>query len=380
MLCKTFFNCCLIFFLSFKCFSQDKDCELILTRATDEFNAGHFYAIPLILDDCLHQFTQEQRQRANILLTQTYLLLDDPTGAKRSYLEVLRANPEFVTDEKIHPIDVVYFSKRFTSTPVVSWLVKGGTNISPMRVIHDLDPFGTDAPEKYIMRVGYQAGVGLDIHLNEKIAIRSEMNLLFTGYRHKTLNYFEGDSKDFSDRQTWVGIPLALMLSDTKGKYRPYSYIGYAANVLIKDVATIAIVKTEVESMDSKSPTLRFDHKRNGLNQAIVLGGGIKYKFGLDFLFVDIRYCVGLNNVVKEKNLFANYEKFPGTSRDFPVTSSQFIDSFEPVASFVHVDDYFRMDNLSISIGFIQPIYNPRELKRHRTESVLKKLKLRHSE
>src|SRR5687767_3189962 len=94
----------LIFIVCAQVAAQDEDCELTLTRATDEFNAGHFYGIPSILSNCLSKFTKEQRQRANLLLTQTYLLLDDPIGAKRSYLEVLHANPEFVTDEKIHPI------------------------------------------------------------------------------------------------------------------------------------------------------------------------------------------------------------------------------------------------------------------------------------
>jgi hypothetical protein len=41
----------------------------------------------------------------------------------------------------------------------------------------------------------------------------------------------------------------------------------------------------------------------------------------------------------------------------------------------MHVDDYFRLDNLALSIGFLRPLYKPRELKRARTKSVMRQLK-----
>src|SRR3954463_16202373 len=90
------------------------DCGVTLTAAVDEFNAGHFNAIPALLNECMDKFTREQRERANMLLTQTYLLLDDPIGAEHSYLAGLKANPEFLADENRDQIDVVYLSKKFT--------------------------------------------------------------------------------------------------------------------------------------------------------------------------------------------------------------------------------------------------------------------------
>src|SRR5688572_22608311 len=78
---------------------NQEECEQVLNRAAEEFNAGHFYGIPAMLHDCLEKNQRAGwRQRAYILLAETYLLLDDPVGAERSYLEILRANPEFVPD------------------------------------------------------------------------------------------------------------------------------------------------------------------------------------------------------------------------------------------------------------------------------------------
>ncbi|MEX1239650.1 MAG: hypothetical protein WEB30_08030, partial [Cyclobacteriaceae bacterium] len=69
--------------------AQALDCEQTIALATAEYEAGHFHSVPSILSECLNNFNRDQRQRAFVLLTQTYLLLDDPIGAQRSYLEVL---------------------------------------------------------------------------------------------------------------------------------------------------------------------------------------------------------------------------------------------------------------------------------------------------
>src|SRR5688500_4696541 len=85
--------------LSGSLWAQGNTCEEQLNAATAEYDAGRFYSIPSMLKPCLDKgFTREQRQRAYLLLAQTYLVLEDPIGADNSYLELLRANPEFLPD------------------------------------------------------------------------------------------------------------------------------------------------------------------------------------------------------------------------------------------------------------------------------------------
>jgi hypothetical protein len=354
-----------------KSFAQDENCEITLTQATEEFQAGHFYSIPGILSKCLDRFTSEQRQRAHILLTQTYLLLDDPLGAKRSYMEVLKANPEFIADPNVHTIDVVYLSKKFTSSAVFSWFGKIGTNVTPVRVIYDNDVFGQqNAAEKYSLQPGYQASAGADLYLYEKIGLRAELNYLFSRYEHNTTQYFQEDTKKFNERQNWISLPLSVMYTKELGKYRPYGYAGYSVGYLFRDIATIAIENirsAEVGKDEKESPDLNFIEKRNRWNQSIVFGGGVKMKFGLQFLFVDVRYSLGLKNVVNPANIYADNQ--------LQTDTEAFINSGESTFSYAHADDLFRVDNLSLSFGFLQPLYKPRELKRARTRSVMKNIK-----
>jgi hypothetical protein len=343
--------------------AQDEDCELSITRANDEFNAGHFYSIPTILNNCLEKFTREQRQRAYMLLTQAYLLIDDSRGAKQSYLEILKANPEFQADSALHSIDVIYLSKKFTASPIFSFFIKGGTNTSLIRTIYDLNAYGDPkVKEKYNLRLGYQAGAGADYGISDKWSARGELNYIVTAYHHQTTNYFTNTSKSLTDKQGWLTIPISITYTDVKGRYRPYGYLGYSLGLLLSDKANIQISSNEGFK---ESPVLDFKYKRNNLNQSILVGGGLKTKIGLDYVFVDLRYSFGLKNIVKENSNYGDYNGGQGN----------FLKTFDPVVTYTQVDDYFRLDNLAITVGFLRPLYKPRELKKARTKSVMRSLK-----
>ena len=352
-------------------FSQaQSECELTLTRATDEFNAGHLYGIPAILNDCLNKNQNDAwRQRAYLLLAETYLLLEDPIGAENAYLEVLRANPEFVTDPQRDPIDLVYLSKKFTATPIFAFYGMLGSNTSPMRVIHDVRVGGeTQTTQSYKLRIGWQIGGGVEYNYNSNVSVSAGFNYMFTGFQHITTNLF-GENKDiveFLDRQTWVTIPLSIKFSDDGGKIRPYGYAGYAVNLLLRDRGILTVTNRDsrppttegeaesISSSENETPNLNLSDHRQRLNGAFVLGGGIKYKYKLNYLFADLRYSLGTKNMANAENRFTNYaEGLP----------------------YPYVDDDFRMDNLAISVGYIHPLYKPRKLKKAKTRSVFRFIK-----
>lgn len=359
--------------------AQNDDCELTLNRASDEFNGGHFYNIPSVLSPCLEQFTKEQRQRAYLLLAQTYLLLDDPIGAKQSYLSLLKANPEFQTDTALHPIDVIYLSKKFTATSIFSWVVTMGTNVTVPRVIHNLKAFGeTTVSEKSFLKFGYQVSVGGDLNFTDKINLRAEMGYALAAFKHESSNYWEQDSKSVIERQNWFSLPLTLHYNDTRGKYRPYGYLGYSIHHLLLAKSTITLNSSEPATNPSaegenringlkESPTFDILYKRNRFNHSALIGGGLKVKVRLDYIFLDVRYNIGLKNIASEQNVYGDNRK--------DATSGEIIETFDPSMGWGHVGDLFRIDNVQLSIGFLRPLYKPRELKRARTKSVMKQIR-----
>src|SRR5271154_2886847 len=109
-----------LFFCFWNAGAQSTECEQTLNQATSEFTSGHFYEIPGLLKPCLdrNDFTNEQRVRAYLLLCQAYLIVDDPIAAEDSYLKLLKADPEYVATKEKDPIEIVYLSSKFTSTPI----------------------------------------------------------------------------------------------------------------------------------------------------------------------------------------------------------------------------------------------------------------------
>ncbi|MGC3946954.1 MAG: outer membrane beta-barrel protein [Chryseolinea sp.] len=367
-----FMICCLC--ISGRLFAQD-ECELTLAQATEEFNAGHLYGIPALLKDCIDKNNnREWRQRAYLLLAETYLLLEDPLGAEQSYLNVLWANPEFVTDEKRDPIDLVYLSRKFTATPIFAWHAYLGPSTSIARVIHDVRPGGeTYTKEKYRLRIGWQAGGGVDYNYNEYLSASVGATLQQSTFKHETTNLFGmgKDMVDFIDKQTWIAVPLSVNLSEGKGKLRRYTYVGYSFNFLLMNRADVEIRNRDAQATDptpsggsatDESKLTSFDKSvsnvnlsgnRNATNSAFFLGVGLKYKYKLDYFYFDARYSFGLKNLADVNN------RFTSTQDGLPVP---------------YVDDDFRLDNLALSVGYIHPLYKPRKLKKARTKSVLRKI------
>jgi hypothetical protein len=355
--------------------AQD-NCEQTLTTALEEFNAGHFYGLSAILKPCIDNgFTLEQQQRAYLLLTQTYLLIDDPIAAEDSYLKLLKANPEFVTEESRDPIDVIYLSKKFTAAPVFSLYGRVGGNISIARVIHDIDLFdgtnGNQLEEKYSISPGFQINLGGEWHFNDNISVTGGLQYMYASYHHTTKGIFGRDVLDFQDKLSWFNIPLTIKYSSNKGLFKPFIYAGYSTNFLVGDKAVIKYsngepaLSSEEETINSvTSPAINLRYKRNTMNNALLVGAGVRRKIGLNYWFVDVRYSFGLKNIVNTKNHYAN-----NTNND------KYKDSLAPLMLYEQAEDYFRLDNLSISIGYIHPLYKPRKLKYARTKSVQKELK-----
>jgi hypothetical protein len=361
---KFYFLVCTVCSFSFTVFAQD-ECELKLTQALEEFNAGHFYVIPGLINECLKQKdSREWRQRAYLLLAETYLLLEDPIAAENSYLEVLKANPEFLTDRQRDPIDMVYLSSRFTAIPKVSVYAMAGFNMGITRIIHDVKLENESG--KYSVKPGWQLRGGLDWNFNREISVGTELNYGVTSFIHTSSNQFgiDRDVNELSSQQTHVSIPVMIKYTDARGMYRPYGYVGFSQQYLLRDRGKVVSQNRNLIIDDDDIPGTLFNvetgeeinlnliENRNRFTQYVLIGTGVKYKSNLNFFFLDIRYAAGLSNVIDPT------KRYSANVFNWPV-----------------VDDDFRLDNLSIAVGFSKPFYNPRRVKTRRTIAVLRKIR-----
>ncbi len=360
-----------VFLLCFVCafsqvFSQGDgtNCEQTLSQASAEFEAGRFYGLPALLNGCLESgFTSEQRFRAYYVLAQTYLILDDPIAAEDSYLKLLRIDPEFKPNVKTDPIDIVYLSRKFTSRPRFTPHARIGANVSFPRSIYNISTYSSVVNSSQALRVGFQIGAGLDFNINDRWSICAESNFSTKSLAANFAEIAKDDNLAIVDKSNWIDIPLYVKYSYDSGRWRPFAYAGAALNLLVSSLASVtfndnSVTATSTSTKIAQGPDIDLGYKRSFINRSLLLGGGVKYKIGKNFVYADARYMVGLNNITDPTK---NYYNSDGT---LATTSTQY----------QYVNDFFRLDNLSISFGYISPLYNPRKVKKASTHSFFRNL------
>ncbi len=326
------------------------DVEAVLLQANGEFNAGHFYGIPALLGPVLTQATNEQRKRAYLLLCQVYLIIDDPLAADDSYLRVLKADPEFIPTEETDLIEVVYLSRKFTAAPIITPRFFVGLNGSFPTTVFDVSTFSTPVNTRTLIRPGWQLGAGIDLNVTDNVSLCAEGILAFRNFRRTYDGILGNDFQSVIHKQAWFDIPLYIKYQIDKGKIRPYGFVGMAFNTLLQYRADVQLtMRTDGGSeVPVSGPDIMLKSKQKLISSSLVIGGGVKYKWGKDFLFAEARYMGGLTRLAKTNELYYG----DGTTLADNITR------------YGWVGEEYAMNSVLITVGFMKPIYYPRKRSR----------------
>jgi hypothetical protein len=333
---------------------QSSECETTLNQATQEFSVGHFYGIPSLLAPCLSKLTKEQSVKAYLLLTQVYLVIDDPIAAEGSYLKLLRADPEYIATEEKDPIDLVYLSKGFTTRPIITPRVFVGLNASIAETIASVNSDPVPIVTKQSLGLGIQFGGGLDWNIDDHFSFCVDFSFSTKAYKSIRSDISVRDEQSFTESQSWLDVPFYLRYSRKFGRFDPYLYAGYAFNSLIGANGQVVYTNNSLSSSVPSEGAIPLLYKRNKSNSSLVFGLGSSYKIGKNFITVDLRYMNGLTNLTNIEN---NYYDAAGSS----VLSNS-------ITQYRLIGDVIKLDNFAISFGFRYPLYKPRKLHKGRQQ------------
>ncbi len=356
----------LIFFILFSLisarlvFAQDQ-CAISLKEAEDKYDLGRLYEIPELIQPCLEDgFTKEEKIRAYRLLTLTYLFLDYYEKADESYLELLTLSPEYNTNDEIDPVEIINHHNKFTTKPLFYITpVKIGFNFSFANVLLDYSlSQGLNGSEKYSSIPGFHIGFGGEMviygnfHLSAELFV-SRKNL------HLTDSHWDFYNTNLDINHTEFELPVMLKYNFFRGKINPFISggvsPGYLFNASVRNIKGNYNIKSDIEGAPDEEfpvqprPELNTSKMKNRFNYSLLFGGGINYKIGINYLVFEARYSIGMLNVTNEKNRWNIDQNFP-SGRDL---------KFPPG----HVDDDFKINNLSFLVGFVKPLYKPRKIK-----------------
>lgn len=329
-------------------------CSQTLIDARTEFEAGHLYGIPAILKPCLDKgFSKQERIQAYWLLTRTYLIIDDPISAENSYLELLKLDPEYIIDEDNDPIEMVYLSKKFTTTPIFTWTIgKAGVSLSKPVIINQ---YGVDntfsSNEAYKYKVGFQLGGAIDLNISDQFSLCAEVLYSQKKYEYNNLLFVQ-DELNYIELQHWVDLPFYLKYTIEKNKFYPFVYAGYSVNLALGASANVKFINIEgavgesTTNLPVTGPPIKLGDKREFFNTSLIFGVGARYRIGYHYLSFEVRSLMGLTNVLNIDNQYVK------NGNDY---------SDELLFRYAKAESDFRMNSYSIMFGFVKPLYKPRK-------------------
>lgn len=335
-------------------------CEDALIDARASFESGNVERIPSSLFNCLDQLTKADQVEAYKLLSISYLYMDDPIGAENSFLALLEVDPEFKVSPS-DPIELVYLSRQYITTPITSYALKLGGNISTVTVLNQNSIEASPTDIKYKPRGGFNLQGAFNLHFNKVVSLMVELELSSWSYNKEFRGFQLSEGQTFNSIRTNIqaSIPIGLKLKYPGEKTFPYIYGGYSPSYALWAFAS------DERNPDSSPPitanNLNLLPQVNQFNHSIIVGAGLEkrigQRFGYHYLLFDIRYRIGMTNITNEKTQFD--------------TSNP--DNVRHLYEFGQVDDDYRWNSLEFSLGYVWPNYKPRSKNSVTIQTVVKK-------
>jgi len=348
------------FFFSYRVFAQ---CAENLSQAQEAFDNGHLYGIPALLSDCIEKgsVSDQDQIEAYRLLTLTYLYIDDPIAAQNSFLALLKLDPEYRVDSTNH-IEIVHLSKEYITTPIVSGRVRLGANMTNIATIHENGSYVlTNSKEKYTAAVGLSAIGSFDVHISKFISFSVESDLQYSAFKYANTVFSnsngEPNSKDEIDLQekAWsISLPISIKLTYPGEIYYPYVYGGYSPNYNI--ITNTDATYKKIDGGDGGAQTITQDNNldisdlREDFSHSFIVGAGIMRRINYNYIFIDIRYKIGMNDRLVREEQFNVEGEGKGDINKYTLTYQQ-------------QDNFFRENQLNITVGYVWPKYKPRKRK-----------------
>lgn len=343
---------------------QGQECERVLRKAESNYDNGQLREIPGILSKCLTGgFNKTQREKSYKLLVLTYIFLDDIDKAEEYLLKLLKSNPQFEVSQ-LDPPEFIYLYNGFRTKSYFSIAIKGGMNNTFVNALN-INGVG-NIPLGYqrnSSKMGYQVGLGINFRIWENFEVSAEFNIVNRRFNQidslKTTFFTDVERPlgynfsiiNASESQIWVGVPLMMKYSITQYKMQPFIYGGVSMYYLLG--ANLNVTRFNIDPSDVETPQRAVTGPsvkllRAGIREkyhySLLAGAGFKYKVGTDYLMLDFRYYLGINNLRNEEAALDA--------------------SNELVYRYGYIDNDFTINGALISIGYVKPFYRPKKLRK----------------
>ncbi len=319
-------------------------CAQTLRLAQSIYDQGRLHELPQLLQNCLdrNEFSAEEKVNAYKLLTLTYIYLEEPAKADEMMLAVLRADTEFKVNDAVDPAEFVALYSTFRTHPIYRIGGKLGAVAAAPSVISA--EFANDGTNKYTYNFGFNAAVSAEIPLGvltNKFTLSPELAIQMMSFNSTNSGADAVKVTDGHETQLWVSLPVSVQYKlYERNITNVFVAGGLSADYLLSSSIRIFTDRGDDNATVSENsyPVIE---QRKRFNSAFLLSAGFKRKIGNGYLIGEVRYKQGLIPLLTEADVYENSTL---------------------VHEYHYVDGIFRLNSLSVSVGYIINRYNPKKL------------------
>ncbi|HEY3404752.1 MAG TPA: porin family protein [Ohtaekwangia sp.] len=339
----------LFLFVVCESYAQHVSCSQTLRLAQSTYEQGRLHEVPSLLQGCLTSgFNKQEKVSAYKLLTLSYLYLEEPEKADEAMLNLLRTDPYFEINPAVDPAEFVGLYKSFRTKPIYRVGVVMGVNATRPNVTSSVET-AANSESEYTYGLAFQVGANVEIPFNEKITFNPSLLFQQKGFDIESKvsrgTDLEGNelynTTTGREQQTWIALPVTVQYSFTKSRFNPYIAAGISTDYCLRSDITIETIQDNAGAVQEKT----VDIERNKINLSALVAAGGKLRIFGGYFTGEIRYQYGLLNVNSEEKAY---------------------DNSDVVFSNNLGDSVFKLNSFSVTVGYVQNIFNPKKLTRRK--------------
>jgi len=331
-------------------YAQLTSCAQTLRLAQSTYEQGRLHEVPSLLQACLaNGFNKQEKVTAYKLLTLSYLYLEEPEKADEAMLNLLRTDPYFEINPAVDPAEFVGLYRTFRTKPIYRVGVTLGVNATQPNVTSSVET-ASNSKSEYKYGVAFQVGGNFEIPMkNEKLTINP--SLLFQqkafDVESKVNRGTDSEGNELfntttgREQQAWIALPVTVQYAFSKSRFNPYVAAGISTDYCLRSDITIETAQDNAGAVQEKVVAL----ERNKINLSALVAAGGKLRIFGGYFTGEVRFQYGLLNVNSEEKAY---------------------DNSDVVFSNNLGDSVFKLNSLSLTVGYVQNIFNPKKLTRRK--------------
>lgn len=353
---KKLFTLCTLMISVSIAWAQEANCVQTLRLAQSTYEQGRLHELPGLLANCLKSgFTDEEKRQAYLLLTMSYIYLEEPEEADGAMLKLLQTDHFFEPDDDVHPAEFISLYNKFRTKSLFRAGVALGPTFNMASVVKDYSVGqAATGTGKYSPRVGFQIGLVFEKDLLERgpnkpplLTLAPEFNLALRGYSYSTTPFFDEDgdlpvaSQDFIAKISRFELNPLVKLNLKKSKWNPFIVAGPGINYLTKNTFSAGNTKWDNGAGAVSGADLEnFKDTGKSVSVSGTIGLGVRIRFGGLYGTFDVRWRQDVSNFIN-----TSQRNIPEVLFDYGIPT-----------------DDFRLSTFSINLGVQYAYFNPKKL------------------